>query len=97
MPPTFWRLNSAGPLSGFSLKTRKSTQSNKSHYWSLINNYVDYAQDDDHPDDNHCSTYISLERNKITINTFCADAELDNNDDDSQFSKVIVMMRMINA
>ena len=64
---------------------------------SMINNYVDYAQDDDHPDDNHCSTYISLERNKITINTFCADAELDNNDDDSQFSKVIVMMRMINA
>ena len=36
MPLMFWRLNSAAPLSSFSLKTRKLTQSNKSHYWFII-------------------------------------------------------------
>ena len=63
----------------------------------MIVNDVDYVQYDDHPDDFHCLSYISLERNKITINTFCADTEVDNNDDDSRLSKVIIMMTMINV
>ena len=71
-----------------------STEQEKS---LLIVNDVDYVQDDDHPDDNQSTTYISLNRNKITINRFCANADVDNNDDDTRSSKLIIMLTMINV
>ena len=94
MPPTFWRLNSAAPLSGFSLKTRRWTQSKKSHHWLLMMLIMS-------------KTMIIL----MIINpqfTFhwretrlqlkgCANADVDNNDDDTRLPKLIIMLTMINV